>query len=117
MKGKIILGIISGVCAGYIICKHKKEIKERVVEMKNEVVEAVYNIYKNATEEDALDAAIREAEERKYEKIKEKDNDEALEELNNIKFKKVIKKGIIVAGGGIGLGIVIIAKGFLEYKL
>ena len=113
MKGKILLGVVSGICAGILTPKYKKEIKEKVIDMKDKVVEAACDIYEKLTEKDELDVAIKEVKERKLTKIKNKDDDEALEEFNNMKFKGEVKKGLVFMGLGVG----IIALGFVKYKL
>ena len=117
MKGKILLGVIGGICAGVLAHKYKKEIKEKVIDMKDKAVEVACDIYEKLTEEDELDVAIKEVKERKLTKIKNKDDDEALEEFNDMKFKEEVKKGLIVGGAGLGLGMVVIAFGFVKYKL
>ena len=113
MKGKILLGVVSGICVGVLAHKYKKEIKEKVIDVKDKAVEVACDIYEKLTEEDELDAAIKEVKERKLAKIKNKDDDEALEEFNNMKFKGEVKKGLVFMGLGAG----IIAFGFVKYKL
>ena len=36
MKGKVLLGVVGGICAGFLVGKYKEKTGERVIEMAKE---------------------------------------------------------------------------------
>ena len=87
MKGKILLGVVGGICAGFIVGKYKEKTGERVVEVAKEswkkVKETCENIFvgKNVID---INKDIDDIEDQIIEAIKD-ENEDLVENLTNIK--------------------------------
>ena len=87
MKGKILLGVIGGICAGFVVGKYKEKTGERVIEMAKEslkkVKETCENIFvgKNVID---INKDIDDIEDQIIEAIKD-ENEDLVENLTNIK--------------------------------
>ena len=87
MKGKVLLGVVGGICAGFIVGKYKEKTGERVVEVAKEslkkVKETCENIFvgKNVID---INKDIDDIEDQIIEAIKD-ENEDLVENLTNIK--------------------------------
>ena len=87
MKGKILLGVVGGICAGFVVGKYKEKTGERVVEVAKEslkkVKETCENIFvgKNVID---INKDIDDIEDQIIEAIKD-ENEDLVENLTNIK--------------------------------
>ena len=87
MKGKVLLGVIGGICAGFLVGKYKEKTGERVVEVAKEslkkVKETCENIFvgKNVID---INKDIDDIEDQIIEAIKD-ENEDLVENLTNIK--------------------------------
>ena len=87
MKGKILLGVVGGLCAGFLVGKYKEKTGERVVEVAKEswkkVKETCENIFvgKNVID---INKDIDDIEDQIIEAIKD-ENEDLVENLTNIK--------------------------------
>ena len=87
MKGKILLGVVGGICAGFLVGKYKEKTGERVVEVAKEslkkVKETCENIFvgKNVID---INKDIDDIEDQIIEAIKD-ENEDLVENLTNIK--------------------------------
>ena len=87
MKGKILLGVVNGLCAGFVVGKYKEKTGERVIEVAREslkkVKETCENIFvgKNVID---INKDIDGIEDQIIEAIKD-ENEDLVENLTNIK--------------------------------
>ena len=87
MKGKVLLGVVGGICAGFLVGKYKEKTGERVVEVAKEslkkVKETCENIFvgKNVID---INKDIDDIEDQIIEAIKD-ENEDLVENLTNIK--------------------------------
>ena len=87
MKGKVLLGVVGGLCAGFLVGKYKEKTGERVVEVAKEswkkVKETCENIFvgKNVID---INKDIDDIEDQIIEAIKD-ENEDLVENLTNIK--------------------------------
>ena len=87
MKGKVLLGVVGGICAGFVVGKYKEKTGERVVEVAKEslkkVKETCENIFvgKNVID---INKDIDDIEDQIIEAIKD-ENEDLVENLTNIK--------------------------------
>ena len=87
MKGKVLLGVVGGICAGFLVGKYKENTGERVVEVAKEslkkVKETCENIFvgKNVID---INKDIDDIEDQIIEAIKD-ENEDLVENLTNIK--------------------------------
>ena len=87
MKGKVLLGVVGGICAGFLVGKYKEKTGERVVEVAKEslkkVKETCENIFvgKNVID---INKDIDDVEDQIREAIKD-ENEDLVENLTNIK--------------------------------
>ena len=87
MKGKVLLGVVGGICAGFLVGKYKEKTGERVIEMAKEswkkVKETCENIFvgKNVID---INKDIDDIEDQIREAIKD-ENEDLVENLTNIK--------------------------------
>ena len=87
MKGKVLLGVVGGICAGFLVGKYKEKTGERVVEVAKEswkkVKETCENIFvgKNVID---INKDIDSIEDQIIEAIKD-ENEDLVENLTNIK--------------------------------
>ena len=47
MKGKVLLGVVGGICAGFLVGKYKEKTGERVVEVAKESLKKVKETCEN----------------------------------------------------------------------
>ena len=86
MKGKILLGIIGGVCAGFVVGKYKEKTGERVVEMAKESLKKVKETCENIfVGKDLVDVEqdINDTEDQLRDAIKDNDEDK-IADLQNV---------------------------------
>ena len=87
MKGEVLLGVVGGICAGFLVGKYKEKTGERVVEVAKEslkkVKETCENIFvgKNVID---INKDIDDIEDQIIEAIKD-ENEDLVENLTNIK--------------------------------
>ena len=87
MKGKVLLGVVGGLCAGFLVGKYKEKTGERVVEVAKEswkkVKETCESIFvgKNVID---INKDIDDIEDQIIEAIKD-ENEDLVENLTNIK--------------------------------
>ena len=87
MKGKVLLGVVGGICVGFLVGKYKEKTGERVVEVAKEslkkVKETCENIFvgKNVID---INKDIDDIEDQIIEAIKD-ENEDLVENLTNIK--------------------------------
>ena len=87
MKGKVLLGVVGGICAGFLVGKYKEKTGERVIEVAKEslkkVKETCENIFvgKNVID---INKDIDDIEDQIIEAIKD-ENEDLVENLTNIK--------------------------------
>ena len=87
MKGKILLGVVSSICAGFLVGKYKEKTGERVIEVAKgswkKVKETCENIFvgKNVID---INKDIDDIEDQIIEAIKD-ENEDLVENLTNIK--------------------------------
>ena len=87
MKGKVLLGVVGGLCAGFLVGKYKEKTGERVVEVAKEswkkVKETCENIFVGKKVID-INKDIDDIEDQIIEAIKD-ENEDLVENLTNIK--------------------------------
>ena len=118
MKGKVLLGVVGGICAGFLVGKYKEKTGERVVEVAKEslkkVKETCENIFvgKNVID---INKDIDDIEDQIIEAIKD-ENEDLVENLTNIKselknrrseYTKNITKLNLILATGISVTIVV----------
>ena len=132
MKGKVLLGVIGGICAGFVVGKYKEKTGERVIEMAKEswkkVKETCENIFvgKNVID---INKDIDDVEDQIREAIKD-ENEDLVENLigiknklknrrseytkNRIKLNLILTTGIVVTVVVTGTIVTIVSKCYID---
>ena len=132
MKGKILLGIIGGICAGLLVGKYKEKTGERVIEVAKgswkKVTETCENIFvgKNVID---INKDIDDVEDQIREAIKD-ENEDLVENLigiknklknrrseytkNRIKLNLILTTGIVVTVVVTGTIVTIVSKCYID---
>ena len=132
MKGKILLGVVSGICAGFLVGKYKEKTGERVIEVVKgswkKVKETCENIFvgKNVID---INKDIDDVEDQIREAIKD-ENEDLVENLigiknklknrrseytkNRIKLNLILTTGIVVTVVVTGTIVTIVSKCYID---
>ena len=132
MKGKVLLGVVGGICAGFVVGKYKEKTGERVIEMAKEswkkVKETCENIFvgKNVID---INKDIDDVEDQIREAIKD-ENEDLVENLigiknklknrrseytkNRIKLNLILTTGIVVTVVVTGTIVTIVSKCYID---
>ena len=86
MKGKVLLGVIGGICTGLVVGKYKEKTGERVIEMAKESLKKVKETCENIfVGKDLVDVEqdINDTEDQLRDAIKDNDEDK-IADLQNV---------------------------------